>query len=69
MMSELNIVSERVAEFTLPEGCPVCSGAVQVRLSPDGARMVCLSCHAITVSMVRKTPEGFELLLLPCADA
>jgi hypothetical protein len=63
------MVGERSMEFTLENGCPSCAGAVELRVSPEGARMVCVSCQTIARGIVRRTREGLEINYLPTAAA
>jgi len=47
-MNVVDIVGEKTAEMTLPNACLTCGGAVQLRVSPDGVRTYCATCHTIS---------------------
>jgi hypothetical protein len=39
----------------------MCGGDVQLRVSPDGARTYCPTCHVIAKPKVFFSPHGFHL--------
>ena len=54
----------------LPEGCPVCRGRLDVRLSAEGAFTVCVACHLLgRAHFVKAEDEGLELELVTRARA
>ncbi|MEW6435398.1 MAG: hypothetical protein AB1730_28210 [Myxococcota bacterium] len=61
MVQEVTIVNERTAELTLTAACVMCGGDVQLRVSPDGARTYCPTCHVIAKPKVFFSPHGFHL--------
>ena len=52
---------ERVAEFTLPEGCLMCGGEVSIRATPGGAASYCAHCHWLSRPRVRVKDNGLEI--------
>lgn len=61
-MNEVRVIDEATTELQLPASCPTCEGALEIRLSPEGARSFCGTCHVIGRPRVRRDPhEGLEL--------
>lgn len=60
---------ETSVEYTIPEGCPVCAGDLQVKVSDAGARGVCLTCNYFARPTVGVTHKGLRVDLTPVADA
>jgi len=58
MDSQTSDSGERLVELALEAGCPQCHGPLQVRVSPRGARAVCLSCQLILAVALRPEPNG-----------
>ena len=48
LQSSSSPILESVRDIRIPEGCILCGGDLVVRLTPDGAGSVCLSCHWIS---------------------
>lgn len=61
MVPEVTIVNERTAEMTLTAACVACGGDLLLRVSPDGARTYCPTCHVIAKPKVVFGPHGFQL--------
>jgi hypothetical protein len=61
MIPQFRRVGERTTEFSLEHGCPLCGGAVELRVSPEGTRSVCASCQTIGRAEIRRTREGLEI--------
>ncbi|MBF5043049.1 hypothetical protein FGE12_11685 [Aggregicoccus sp. 17bor-14] len=53
---------ERVADFTLPEGCVLCGGAVDIRATPAGAHSYCPTCHHLSKPQLRMKKDSLELI-------
>lgn len=53
--------SERIAEFTLPQGCLMCGGEVSIRATPWGAASYCSQCHWVSRPRVRVRDNGLEI--------
>jgi len=70
MTTEVRVISEGTAELQLANSCPSCEGALELRISPDGARSFCAACHTISKPRLRHTPhEGFSLQFRDVARA
>jgi len=54
-------LGERIADFTLPEGCLLCGGELAVRATPSGAHTYCGHCHWISHPHMRMSRHGLEL--------
>ena len=55
-------MGEAVSEFTLPEGCMLCGGAVSIRSTPGGgAHSYCAHCHWLSRTRLRMRKEGLEI--------
>ena len=53
---------EAISEFTLPEGCMLCGGAVTIRSTPgNGAHSYCAHCHWLSRTRLRMRKEGLEI--------
>ncbi|HLM43737.1 hypothetical protein [Archangium sp.] len=53
---------ERIADFTLPEGCMLCGGAVSIRSTPSGgAHSYCAHCHWLSRTRLRMRKDGLEI--------
>jgi hypothetical protein len=48
-------------DYTIPEGCPVCSADLNVRVSDSGPIGVCLKCLATVRPNLRVTASGLEV--------
>lgn len=53
---------ERVADFTLPEGCVLCGGEVNIRATPAGAHSYCPSCRHLSRPQLRMKKDSLELI-------
>jgi hypothetical protein len=60
---------ERVADFTLPEGCVLCGGEVSIRATPAGAHSYCASCHHLSKPELRMKKDSLELIYATTARA
>jgi hypothetical protein len=60
---------EKFAEFTLPEGCLMCGGAVSIRATPGGAASYCAQCHWLSRPRVRVKENGLEISYAAAAQA
>lgn len=57
-----NNTGERIADFTLPEGCMLCGGAVSIRSTPgSGAHSYCPHCHWLGRTRLRMHKGGLEI--------
>ena len=57
-----NNTGERIADFTLPEGCMLCGGAVSIRSTPGGgAHSYCAHCHWLSRTRLRMRKDGLEI--------
>ena len=57
-----NNTGERIADFTLPEGCMLCGGSVSIRSTPGGgAHSYCPHCHLLSRTRLRMRKEGLEI--------
>ncbi|PTL81869.1 hypothetical protein [Vitiosangium sp. GDMCC 1.1324] len=55
-------VGDAVSEFTLPEGCMLCGGAVSIRTTPgSGAHSYCAHCHWLSRTRLRMHKNGLEI--------
>lgn len=60
----------RLADLTIPRGCPACEGPVQLRVTPNTTAVVCLNCHFLARPMVLPRVDGdWELAYGPAAFA
>lgn len=57
-------------EFTIPEGCAVCSGDIQIRVTlGSGALGICLGCKSFSRPQVSMTHRGLKISYAPAAEA
>jgi hypothetical protein len=49
-------------EFSLPGGCILCGGDLDVRVTASGARSVCKSCRWISRPHMRRGEDGVEVI-------
>jgi hypothetical protein len=64
IMIELTVNPElHTADFTLPEGCPLCSGQLAIRVSGEtrAAKSYCATCHWIGSPDVQIEKQGISL--------
>lgn len=62
MTTEVRVIDETTAEMQLAHACPVCDGDLELRISVDGARSFCATCHTIGKPRVHRDPhEGWSL--------
>ncbi|PZR05561.1 MAG: hypothetical protein DI536_32110 [Archangium gephyra] len=62
MTTEVRVIDETTAEMQLAHACPMCDGDLELRLSPDGARSFCSTCHTIQKPRVPRDPvTGWSL--------
>ncbi len=55
-------MGDTISEFTLPEGCMLCGGAVTIRSTPgNGAHSYCAHCHWLSRTRLRMRKEGLEI--------
>lgn len=57
MTTEVRVISEGTAELQVPHSCPTCDGALELRISPDGARSFCATCHTIGKPRLHQDPH------------
>ena len=60
---------ERVADFTLPEGCVLCGGEVNIRATPAGAHSYCPHCRHLSRPQLRMKKDSLELIYATAALA
>jgi hypothetical protein len=58
MNTELRVISEGTAELQLPHACPTCAGPLELRISADGVRSFCATCHIIARPTLSQYEEG-----------
>jgi hypothetical protein len=57
-------------EFTLPGGCMVCGGDVQVKLTPEsGAWVACRHCFWISHPQIALGKDGLKVAYSSAAEA
>lgn len=62
MTTEVRVIDESTAELQLQHACPICEGDLELRLSPEGARTFCATCHMIQKPRVHRDPHtGWSL--------
>jgi hypothetical protein len=49
-------------DFSLAEGCILCGGELRVRVTPGGARSVCIACRWISRPHMRREGDGIHVL-------
>jgi hypothetical protein len=49
-------------DFSLDEGCILCGGDLQVRVTPSGARTVCVTCRWISRPHMRREGDGVHVI-------
>lgn len=69
MTTTTETLGERIADFTLSEGCLLCGGALDIRATPAGAHTYCGHCHWISHPTLRMSREGLELTYSADASA
>lgn len=57
MSTEVRVINTTTAELELPNACPTCDGPLELRVSPEGARTFCGTCHIIARATVRRDPH------------
>jgi hypothetical protein len=62
-------VGDGTADFDLPEGCPLCSSTLFVRMSAQGAASVCPPCRWFSRPHVQWEPGGVRMSHPPAAQA
>ena len=58
MNAELRVINEGTAELALPHSCPTCAGSLELRISPEGVRSFCKTCHVIGRPRLQHLEEG-----------
>jgi hypothetical protein len=53
--------AHRTADISVPQGCPLCGGALDLRVTPNSAFTYCGQCHWISRSVVQVGPHSLEL--------
>jgi hypothetical protein len=53
--------AEARADISVPSGCPLCGGALDLRVTSNSAYSYCGSCHWISRSVVAMGPHSLEL--------
>lgn len=67
--TELNVIDENTSDAKLPDACPICDGALDVRVSPDGVFTACRQCHFLGRGELVRDGEGMHLTLTTTAEA
>jgi hypothetical protein len=49
-------------DFSLEAGCILCGGDLQVRVTPGGARTVCVVCRWISHPHMRREDDGVHVV-------
>jgi hypothetical protein len=49
------------ADISVPEGCPLCAGPLDLRVTANTAYSFCNHCHWISRSVVSMGPNSLEL--------
>jgi hypothetical protein len=49
-------------DFSLEGGCILCGGDLQVRVTPSGARTVCVSCRWISRPHMHREGDGVHVV-------
>jgi len=49
-------------DFSLEGGCILCGGDLQVRVTAEGARTLCMSCRWISRPHMRKSGDGVHVI-------
>jgi hypothetical protein len=49
-------------DFSLEGGCILCGGDLQVRVTPGGARTVCMPCRWISRPHMRREEDGVHVV-------
>jgi hypothetical protein len=49
-------------DFSLEGGCILCGGDLQVRVTPGGARTVCMACRWISRPHMRREEDGVHVV-------
>lgn len=62
-MTEVHPVTPR--DYTIPEGCPVCSADLPVRVSASGPHAVCKHCGWLGRPLVTVTHRGLRVTVQP----
>jgi len=62
-------VLESVRDVSLPGGCILCGGDLALRVTPGGARTVCVPCRWISSPDVERGEENAIQILHPAAAA
>ncbi len=52
-------------EVELPGACAVCDGPIAARITPYGARGVCLACHLVSTLALSPAVDGVRVMHLP----
>lgn len=58
MNTELRVIKEGTAELQLPNACPSCAGALELRISAEGVRSFCATCHSIGRPRLQQYEQG-----------
>jgi hypothetical protein len=53
---------EETRDFSIPGGCILCGGDLEVRMGPTGARSFCATCRWLSRPHMRKGEEGVEVI-------
>ena len=57
-MTEVNVTSR---DYTIPEGCPVCSADLPVRVTASGPSAVCRHCGWLGRPLITMTHRGLRV--------
>ncbi len=69
MTNAPEVSSDKVTDFTIPEGCLLCGADLPVRITPAGAQSVCKRCAWFAKPQVTVTRNGFQVSYSPAAQA
>lgn len=55
-------------DIHVPDGCPLCDGPLQLRITPESAWGLCRRCEYLTSPRILPRSEGrYELLFTPAS--
>lgn len=60
-MTTVETNEPQVRDYTIPEGCPVCSADLPVRVTPVGASAICTHCTWMGRPVLTVTHRGLQM--------
>lgn len=69
MTPEFRRIADRLTEVSLEHACPFCQGVLELRISPEGGRIVCATCQTINRADIRRTKDGLAVDFTSTAKA